>query len=47
MEYAIFAFCLIGCGAHAYYLGRRIGITSCIEYLEAEGYVAFTEEEDE
>ena len=49
MMYAIFLLCLVGCGIHSYYLGRRVGITSCINYLEDEGYIDFseTEEDDE
>ena len=46
MLYAIFIFCLIGCGMHSYYLGRRAGITNCIEHLEEQGYIEFTEEDE-
>lgn len=46
IEYAIFLFCLIGCGLQSYFSGRKIGVLACMEYLEEEGYLEF-EDEDE
>lgn len=35
----IFIVCLIGCGYQSYFLGRRVGMTQCLEYLENQGVI--------
>ena len=40
----IFVICLLGCGVHSFFLGRRIGVEHTLLYLENEGLIEFTEE---
>lgn len=40
----VFIFCLIGCGIHSYFLGKRVGIIDCLGYLEDQGVIEFTED---
>ena len=37
IEYAIYAFCTIGCGMTCHNLGRQQGIETTIEHLVDEG----------
>ena len=43
--YVIFAFCMIGCAMHAFYLGRRTGITATVEHLIEIGVLEIDDEE--
>lgn len=45
-HFIIFVFCLLGAGIHCYFLGRKEGVFSTVEYLEMEG-VLEVEREDE
>ena len=40
----IFIFCLIGCGAQCYFLGKREGVVACLGYLETNGIIEFEDE---
>ena len=42
--YLIFAFCMIGCAGHAYFLGRRGGIEAPVEYLIDQGVLEVDDE---
>ena len=33
-SFIIFTFCLIGCGLHAFHLGKLVGIENTVEYLQ-------------
>ena len=44
--FVIFALCMTGCALHAYYLGRRLGITATVEHLIEIGVVEVDDEED-
>ena len=35
--YLIFAFCMVGCAGHAFFLGRRTGIEATVQYLIDQG----------
>ena len=39
----IFLFCLLGCGTHCWYAGRRVGIQGAIDHLTEEGYLDFND----
>jgi len=40
MELAvIILFCVFGCGATSFLLGRRLGISATLDYLHTEGYI--------
>jgi hypothetical protein len=43
----VFIFCLVGCGIHSYFLGKRVGIMDCLGYLEDQGVIEFEENIDE
>jgi hypothetical protein len=45
LEYAVFLFCLIGCGIHLYLRGRIEGATACLNFLEEQGMVEFEDED--
>ena len=36
-SFVIFTFCLIGCGLHAFHLGKLVGIENTVEYLQEKG----------
>lgn len=42
--YLLFAACLIGCGIHAWNLGRRAGIEGTVQYLIDEGVLPVEDE---
>ncbi len=42
--YLIFGLCMCGCAGQAYFLGRRLGIESTINYLVDEGVLQLEEE---
>ena len=42
--YLIFGLCMAGCAGQAYFLGRRLGIASTVEYLVEEGILQLEEE---
>jgi len=44
LEYAVFMFCLIGCGLTCHALGKREGIESTIEHLVDAGMLELEEE---
>lgn len=46
IPYLIFAVCMVGCGGHAYYLGRRLGIEATIQYLIDQGVLEEADEDD-
>lgn len=35
--FVIFCLCLIGCGVHSWYVGRRVGIEHAVDYLVENG----------
>ena len=37
--FVVFAFCLIGCGAHCWHLGKQVGIKGAVNNLEAKGMI--------
>jgi len=44
--YLIFAFCMIGCAGHSFYLGRRTGIEATVQYLIDQGVLEVDDEYD-
>jgi len=46
MEIAIFIFCLIGCAAQSYHLGRQEGIETTIEHLVDQGMLEVESEQE-
>jgi hypothetical protein len=44
LEYAVFMFCLIGCGLTCHVLGKREGIESTIEHLVDAGMLELEDE---
>jgi hypothetical protein len=44
IEYAIFVFCVIGCGLSAHALGKKEGIEVTIEHLVNTGVITLDEE---
>jgi hypothetical protein len=42
--FVVFAFCLIGCGAHCWHLGRKVGITGTVNYLVNKGLLDVDDE---
>lgn len=43
LEYAVFIFCMIGCGYTCYALGKQEGIETTIEHLVDEGMLEIDE----
>ena len=37
--FIIFIICLVGCGLHAYFLGRRVGVEEAVNYLADNGHI--------
>ncbi len=37
--FVVFAFCLIGCAAHSWHLGRKVGIKGAVNYLVDKGLI--------
>jgi hypothetical protein len=44
LEYAVFVFCVIGCGMTSYSLGKKEGIETTIEHLVDNGMLEIEEE---
>jgi hypothetical protein len=44
VSFIVFTACLIGAGYTSYKCGERDGISNCLDWLEEEGYITFTEE---
>tara|TARA_A100001015_G_C15033824_1_gene734778 strand:+ start:2189 stop:2338 length:150 start_codon:yes stop_codon:yes gene_type:complete len=44
--YVIFAVCMFGCAAHAYFLGRRVGIEATVTFLIDQGVLEVDSEGD-
>jgi len=44
LEYAVFTFCLIGCGISCHTLGKKEGIEFTIEHLVDNGMIELDEE---
>ena len=42
--FTLFALCLIGCGTHCWYLGRRVGIQYAVDYLVEQGHLDVDDE---
>lgn len=42
--YLIFAVCMCGCALHAFYLGRRTGVESTVDFLVQQGILELEEE---
>lgn len=42
--FIIFVICLAGCGYHAYFLGRRVGIESAVDYMHDNGHIDLEDE---
>jgi hypothetical protein len=47
LEYVIFIFCLIGCGLQSWWIGRRNGVQTTVDYLLDEGYLELDEEKED
>jgi len=45
MQLFIFIFCVVGCGLSSYFLGRQLGVSSCIDYLIEAGLIDIDTEE--
>ena len=45
-SFIIFTFCLIGCGLHAFHLGKLVGIENTVEYLHEKGIVEVEDYEE-
>jgi hypothetical protein len=43
-EFAIFVFCLIGCGITSYRLGHTEGVAGAVEYLIDQGVLEVDDE---
>ena len=43
--FVVFGLCLIGCGTHCWYLGRRGGIQHAVDYLVDTGHLDVDEDE--
>ena len=41
--FGVFTLCLIGCGIHSYFLGRRVGIEHAVDYLVDTGQIEVDE----
>lgn len=37
--FIIFSVCLAGCGMHAYFVGRRVGIEQAVDYMADNGHI--------
>jgi len=44
LEYAVFTFCLLGCGISCHALGKKEGIELTIEHLVDNGMIELDEE---
>ena len=42
--FAVFTLCLVGCGLHSYFLGRRAGIEHAVDYLVDSGQLDVDDE---
>ena len=42
--FVVFGLCLIGCGTHCWYLGRRVGIQHAVDYLVDKGHLDVDDE---
>ena len=42
--FIVFAFCLIGCGAHCWHLGKKVGIEGTVNYLVERGLLEVVDE---
>ena len=42
--FVVFAFCLIGCAAHSWHLGRKVGIKGTVNYLVEHGMLEVDDE---
>lgn len=42
--FVIFAFCLVGCGATCWHLGRKVGVKGAVDYLIEEGLIEVDDE---
>ena len=42
--FIVFTLCLIGCGTHAWYLGRKVGIQHTVDYLIDNGIIDVEDE---
>lgn len=45
--FLIYAACAFGCGVTGYISGRNKGIENTLVWLESEGIIEFTQDEDE
>jgi hypothetical protein len=45
IEYAIFVFCIIGCGYHAHALGVQEGMSRTIDHFVSTGVIQLDEDE--
>lgn len=43
--FAVFTLCLIGCGMHSYFVGRRVGIQHAVDYLVDTGHLDVDQDE--
>jgi len=44
--FVVFTLCLIGCGIHSWYVGRRVGIQHAVDYLVDNGQLDVDDEVD-
>lgn len=42
--FIVFTLCLMGCGIHAWYLGRKVGIQHTVDYLIDNGIIDVEDE---
>jgi len=43
--FTLFALCLIGCGIHCWYIGRKVGIQYAVDYLVEHGHLDVDDDE--
>ena len=44
VAFGVFTLCLVGCGIHSYFLGRRVGIEHAVDYLVDSGELELDDE---
>ena len=42
--FTLFAICMMGCGIHCWYLGRKVGIQYAVDYLVDNGHLDVDDE---
>lgn len=44
VEFAIFIFCMIGCGLQCWHLGKSVGIEATVQYMIDQGVLELEED---